>query len=567
MKVQFVILHTGIEQPRYSGPVISLVPYQLRSFYKKTGQHYKDYVWLPNESGFDPSKKGNEIKNAFNVIKERKPDVVCLTLYVWNSSNSIRLAKKIKEILPNCIIMAGGPEVEHALGTEYAKKNPYFDYICYGDGEETFQMLLDSFITPINEQTIPNLITKEFKTDHKIYRFKDHPSYNPYLDLKQDLLQEYEVAEKNRADWLEAKGLDVKQSDNDSDSFILFPWERVRGCPYACTFCDWSSGLHHKVNVLDLDWKEEIKFISKLKHVVLYSIDANVGILKDDVDVVKFALDNFNNSYHYFENSNNAKLHKDRVLELELYKARRAKTPKGKTSKVSLQHIDKEVLNNIDRPSISWEENKQFIKELKNAGQWIRAEVINGLPGATLEKNIHMLKEFSIVGVDELLTHPWVILPNSPAYNIDYRKKHNLSVMKYIKFSNTSYAFGKEIPLSDVDEVYSSIKNRDADLDIIDLNIIMDTNYIQDYFLFRNLSSLFNHYQRQMRNGYDLKSFSHYMDKHYHFLKLMSEQLVKQLQFYVEKYGFFVDIFRINNKLISYDYAVDEYLYKKDFGH
>jgi len=113
MKVQFINLHTGTDQSRYTGPIISLVSYSLRSFYKKTGKHYKNYTWLPNENGFSPNTKGNQVNKAFNVIKEKKPDIVCLTLYLWNSNNSIRLAKKIKKVFPNCIIIAGGPEVEH----------------------------------------------------------------------------------------------------------------------------------------------------------------------------------------------------------------------------------------------------------------------------------------------------------------------------------------------------------------------------------------------------------------------------------------------------------------------
>ena len=423
-------------------------------------------------------------------------------------------------------------------------------------------MLLDSFITPINEQTIPNLITKEFKTRYKIFKFKDHLAYNPYLDLKQDLLQEYEVAKKNRVKWLEAKGLDAKQNDSNSDSFIFIPWERVRGCPYACTFCDWSSGLHHKVNVATLDWREEIKFLSKLKYVVLMITDANVGILKDDVDVVKFGHDNFSNDYHYFENPSNAKLHKDRVLELELYKAKNSKTPKGSISKVSLQHIDKEVLDNINRPSITWEENKELIKTLKKAGQYIKAEVINGLPGATLEKNIYMFKEFSLVNIDLVLLHPWIILPNSPAYDINYQKKHNLSKIRFIKFSNSSYSFGEEIPLNGIDSTYKSIINKDVDLDLIDVNLIMDTNYIQDYFLSRNISALYNHYQLQrQQNSYDLAPFSYYLDKHYYFLKFMADQLVKKLNFFNEKYGFFIDVIEINNKLYSHSFVIEQYLY------
>ena len=28
---------------------------------------------------------------------------------------------------------------------------------------------------------------------------------------------------------------------------LLVNWETDRGCPFGCSFCDWSAGLHHKV--------------------------------------------------------------------------------------------------------------------------------------------------------------------------------------------------------------------------------------------------------------------------------------------------------------------------------
>ena len=90
----------------------------------------------------------------------------------------------------------------------------------------------------------------------------------------------------------------------------------------------------------------------------------------------------------------------------------------------------------------------------------------------------------------------------------------------------------------------------------------MDTNYIQDYFLSRNISALYNHYQLQrQQNSYDLAPFSYYLDKHYYFLKFMADQLVKKLNFFNEKYGFFIDVIEINNKLYSHSFVIEQYLY------
>src|SRR2546423_1017978 len=63
-------------------------------------------------------------------------------------------------------------------------------------------------------------------------------------------------------------------------------WETNRGCPYACTFCDWGSAIAQKLSVWDparLD--REIEYFGQKRIRYVYAADANFGILPRDVDI------------------------------------------------------------------------------------------------------------------------------------------------------------------------------------------------------------------------------------------------------------------------------------------
>jgi len=69
-------------------------------------------------------------------------DVVCFTLYLWNLTRSIYLAKEIKKLNPETTIIAGGPEVTQ--DNVLLSNVRIFDYLVFGEGEETFYHLVTS---------------------------------------------------------------------------------------------------------------------------------------------------------------------------------------------------------------------------------------------------------------------------------------------------------------------------------------------------------------------------------------------------------------------------------------
>lgn len=88
-------------------------------------------------------------------ILSAKPSVLCATLYLFNHEYTVRLIKKLKRLLPECMIFLGGPEF---LGENKAflLNNPEVTAVIRGD-ESSFHLLLANMKKREEWEKIPGL--------------------------------------------------------------------------------------------------------------------------------------------------------------------------------------------------------------------------------------------------------------------------------------------------------------------------------------------------------------------------------------------------------------------------
>jgi len=67
------------------------------------------------------------------------PDVVCLSVYIWNAAEARAVISAIRRILPGCVVVAGGPEASHDPES-FIKSGA--EFVVIGEGEATFYELL-----------------------------------------------------------------------------------------------------------------------------------------------------------------------------------------------------------------------------------------------------------------------------------------------------------------------------------------------------------------------------------------------------------------------------------------
>ncbi|BEP28628.1 B12-binding domain-containing radical SAM protein [Helicovermis profundi] len=138
-----------------------------------------------------------------------KHDMVAFSCYIWNIDMILEIAKNLKKVSPKVKIILGGPEV--SFDSELILKNNLFiDFIIFGEGEITFNHLLNTIKSDENLALVDGL---SFRIGEKIIKNKERNQIDnldivpfPYSDLK------------------------------ELENRIIY-YESSRGCPFNCQYC------------------------------------------------------------------------------------------------------------------------------------------------------------------------------------------------------------------------------------------------------------------------------------------------------------------------------------------
>lgn len=360
---------------------ISLVQPNYQTGPKELNSYYLPYsvgiLWSYAKSDFeiDQSFKLNQIvwrrDDIDQVAKKLSCDrVVALSCYVWNKNYNYALAKKLKEINPSIVIIAGGPELP--IEKDYLfKKNPYIDIVVKKEGEIVFRDVLKKLLhnnwSVDSVKSIPGLLlnqnTQILDTGHalRIDNLDNIPS--PYLIGVFDKI----VEENPDIEWNPTL-------------------ETNRGCPFACTFCDWGSLTYNKVKKFNLERVFlEMEWMAKHKCGYLMVTDANFGIFleRDNLIADKILELQEKYGYPYVFSVSWAKNQKDGVIDIVKKLVSNSFFNQGLT--VSVQSMDLDVLENIKRKNLEQHKIHDILNLCDKNNIPSYTELILGLPGETLE--------------------------------------------------------------------------------------------------------------------------------------------------------------------------------------
>src|SRR5690606_18992042 len=83
----------------------------------------------------------NNVDYIIREIYDYNPDVLCYSCYIWNMDMVNYITKHIKKVMPEVMIVLGGPEV--SFDTEaLMEENDAVDIVVIGEGEEIFRELI-----------------------------------------------------------------------------------------------------------------------------------------------------------------------------------------------------------------------------------------------------------------------------------------------------------------------------------------------------------------------------------------------------------------------------------------
>jgi len=247
----------------------------LRLNYENEAKSKDCYNWLAPWPLLD--NPSNDVNQAIELIEKEKIDILCFSVYVWNRKRLMTLAANIKEIYPNLVICVGGPDIDSHTNSNFFPEHPYIDWAMYGEGETAFTSLLDH-LAGYESQLLNVVDNKGTVYPHQPFMDKNILKKSPYLEYRDEIA---------------ALAKDLKRDLNGSRQ-VLMVWETTKGCPYTCTFCDWSSGLHHKVRIwgkgeLEANWKKELQFFSEVEEIeVVFWTNPNIGLTPQDPEIVDY---------------------------------------------------------------------------------------------------------------------------------------------------------------------------------------------------------------------------------------------------------------------------------------
>ena len=415
----------------------SFVNYFLRLYFDTNSLSRDLYNWLPPEDLLIGPEPGEGITAEFlddlcNRLDQDKVDILGVSVYVWNKIYFKTVCQEIKKRLPHITIIAGGPELDAHKDVDFFKKNPWYDYVIYGDGERAFTDLLDHLAG--KQADITNVVASNGTVyPHAVFNDKNTLKKSPYLTYKDEIKQV--ITKFTKDSYARFKRCPT----------IIGVWETTKGCPYACSFCDWSSGLHNKVRFWGIKTKNlapmerpayelELEFFADLKFYMVMWSNPNVGLSPQDAEIVDYwcKLKETHPTCPISFSLQLGKVKKD--VAHELYKKMIRAGLENKL-KFDVQDLDPDVIANLDRPEIPWAEHKVMIKEFVDefpevAGNFrSKIHYIWGLPGQTLAHYDYNLIETTELGFQTNFYYH-EMLPNSPASDSAYIEKFGMNIEK-----------------------------------------------------------------------------------------------------------------------------------------
>lgn len=257
-------------------------------------------------------------------------DVVAFSCYIWNITQTLEVARQLKNIRPDIKILLGGPEVSYEW--ESVIEQPEVDFIIVGEGEIPFQQFLAQY--PAVEE-IPNLVSKSengirFTPSSSIFPIEQYEEINPYI-------------------------FDTPQSLATKICYI----ETSRGCPYKCGFC--LASLDNKVRYLPMETiKSNLLYLMNHGKTIKF-LDRTFNMKRDfTLEIFRFIL-----AHHQPQNVFQFEITAD-ILHPDIIKFIDEEVPKGLFRfEIGIQTINQKANLNVSRKQ-NFDKTTQIIKSVEH---------------------------------------------------------------------------------------------------------------------------------------------------------------------------------------------------------
>lgn len=214
-------------------------------------------------------------------IVARCPHVLGVSLYTWNSERTLRIAQRVKQQLPDLVVVVGGPEVQR--DNRWVLEHPAVDLAVIGEGEQTFADLLRYFLA-VSRQ--PSVVShQEPKTENQEPE-RERTQYATLATIP-GLAFRHNGAIHFTPDRVALSDLAEVPSPYLLGYLEMPPYSMVmievsRWCPYACAFCLYGRNMGTKLGNRYFGLErvlEEIRWGREQGATSIHFIEANLNLV------------------------------------------------------------------------------------------------------------------------------------------------------------------------------------------------------------------------------------------------------------------------------------------------
>lgn len=260
----------------------NLAVYCLKAYAEKYGD-------TSDEISIGEYTINQQLDEILRDIYKRKPDMLCLSCYIWNLTYVEEICREIKKVMPQIIIWIGGPEVSYD-GVKVLERLPEVDGVMKGEGEQTFCDLL---------------------------HFYQNKTVDGLQNMKGIVYRE-QTGQIVENEW--RKTMDLSKVPFVYENMELFEhkiiyYETSRGCPFSCSYC--LSSIDKCLRFRDLELvKKELQFFIDHKVPQVKFVDRTFNCKHDHALAIWKYLEEHDNGITNFHFEVSADLLNEEELEI-----------------------------------------------------------------------------------------------------------------------------------------------------------------------------------------------------------------------------------------------------------
>ncbi len=322
------------------------------------------------EAHFDfeilPADEANRLGDAALVeaVCAREPAILGLTCYLWNVDRSLWLARQVKERLPGCLVVVGGPEI--TSDNDWVLADPSLDFAVFGEGEQTFGEWLAWMAAGAQRDHLPRIAG---------LGWRDGASWRSNLPR----VPMHDLAE------ISSPYLEGILDAGDQEQLLL---ETVRGCVFRCKFCYYPKAYDSQHLLPDEHVLQNLAHARARGVKEVYLLDPTLNQRPDFREFVELLVRG--------NPDGSLELHGElRGEGLNEAVAARMRAAHFVEVELGLQSVDAKTQALMDRRN-NLRAFEKGVRALRGQGIRVKADLIVGLPGDTPEtvrQGMHFLRD------------------------------------------------------------------------------------------------------------------------------------------------------------------------------